>query len=93
MGKIELKIEIDEAFAEKAKARGLTAAEAVEDLVRKSMDEKRIDLVAAAARQRADPGGAEARAKQWVEENAEAIKANNERIARRGVFGEDLRRW
>jgi len=40
-----------------------------------------------------DPAGAEDRARRWAEENAEAIKAYNERIERRGVFGADLRRW
>ena len=32
-------------------------------------------------------------AKQWRDQNAEAIAAYNEEIARRGVFGEDLRTW
>ncbi len=43
--------------------------------------------------QKVDPAGAEARARRWAEENAEAIKAHNEAIARRGIFGADLRRW
>lgn len=43
--------------------------------------------------QKVDPAGAEARARRWREENAEAIRHNNEAIARRGVFGTDLRRW
>lgn len=43
--------------------------------------------------QKVDPAGAEARARRWAEENAEAIRHNNEAIARRGVFGADLRRW
>ena len=30
---------------------------------------------------------------EWAEENAEAIKAQGERIAAIGVFGEDLRTW
>jgi antitoxin CcdA len=32
-------------------------------------------------------------AKRWAEENAEAIRVHNERIAERGVFGEGFRRW
>lgn len=36
---------------------------------------------------------ARAAAKAWAEENAEAIADYNRRIAERGVFGEDLRRW
>jgi antitoxin CcdA len=43
--------------------------------------------------QKLDPEGAEARARRWAEENAEAIRLNNEAIKRRGVFGADLRRW
>lgn len=43
--------------------------------------------------QKVDPAGAEARARRWAEENAEAIRHNNETIARRGIFGADLRRW
>ena len=36
---------------------------------------------------------AEARARQWALDNAEAISLHNERVAERGLFGEDLRRW
>lgn len=43
--------------------------------------------------QRLDPAGSEARARGWAEENAEAIRLNNEAVKRRGVFGADLRRW
>jgi antitoxin CcdA len=43
--------------------------------------------------QKVDPAGAEGRARRWAEENAEAIRHNNEAIARRGTFGADLRRW
>ncbi|MDP1632885.1 MAG: type II toxin-antitoxin system CcdA family antitoxin [Caulobacter sp.] len=43
--------------------------------------------------QKLDPAGAEARARRWAEDNAEAIRHNNETVARRGVFGADLRRW
>lgn len=40
-----------------------------------------------------DPAGAEARARRWAEENAEAIRDYNERIRRRGSFGDQFRRW
>ncbi len=43
--------------------------------------------------QKVDPAGGEARARRWAEENAEAIRHNNDSVARRGVFGADLRRW
>jgi antitoxin CcdA len=34
-----------------------------------------------------------AKAQRWAEENAEALKAQRERIDEHGVFGEDLRTW
>ena len=43
--------------------------------------------------QKVDPAGAEGRARRWAEENAEAIKAHNEAIRRRGSFGDQFRRW
>lgn len=43
--------------------------------------------------QRVDPAGAEARARRWADENAEAIKDYNERIRQRGCFGDQFRRW
>lgn len=43
--------------------------------------------------QKVDPAGAEARAKRWSEENAEAIKIHNEFVAKHGVFGAEWRRW
>jgi len=33
------------------------------------------------------------RAAAWAMENAEAIRVHNERVARRGIFGADARRW
>lgn len=43
--------------------------------------------------QKLDPAGADARAKRWAEENAEAIEARRERIEREGCFGDAWRRW
>lgn len=43
--------------------------------------------------QKVDPAGAEARARRWAEENAEAIRHNNERVRLRGSFGDQFRRW
>ena len=80
MGKVELDIGIDPELLAQAKRLGIPAA---------GMSETQLRLHL----QKVDPAGAEARARRWAEENAEAIKAYNERIARRGVFGEDLRRW
>jgi antitoxin CcdA len=43
--------------------------------------------------QKVDPAGAEARAKRWAEENAEAIRIHNDFVAKHGVFGAEWRRW
>jgi antitoxin CcdA len=43
--------------------------------------------------QKVDPAGAEARARRWAEENAEAIEDHNERIRRRGLIGDHFRKW
>lgn len=43
--------------------------------------------------QKVDPAGGEARARRWAEENAEAIRDYNERIRRRGSFGDQFHRW
>ena len=37
--------------------------------------------------------GDDEKARRWAEENAEAIKAQRERIDAVGIFGEDLRTW
>lgn len=43
--------------------------------------------------QKVDPAGGEERARRWAEENAEAIKEHNERIAQRGLISDHFRRW
>jgi post-segregation antitoxin (ccd killing protein) len=52
-----------------------------------------LGVVASHLRQLADPQAAEARATRWALENAGAISLHNARVAERGLFGEDLRRW
>ncbi|MDB5457926.1 MAG: Post-segregation antitoxin CcdA [Caulobacter sp.] len=80
MGKVELDIGIDPELLAQAKRLGISVA---------GMSETQLRLHL----QKVDPAGAEERARRWAEENAEALKAYSERIKRRGVFGEDLRRW
>lgn len=81
MDKIELKkIEIEPELLEQAAQLGIDVT---------GVEERALRLYL----QKVDPAGAEARAKRWAEENAEAIRLHNERIDRYGVFGEDLRRW
>jgi antitoxin CcdA len=97
MGKIELKVEVDAALLEQAKEAGVGLSAATEAGLRSAIESvqrgNRFSIVEAATRQRADPTAAAERAKQWAEDNAEAIKTHNERVAARGVFGDDLRRW
>ncbi len=81
MGHPELKkIEIEPELLEQAAKLGIDVS---------GVDERTLRLYL----QKVDPAGAEARAKRWAEENAEAIRLHNERIGQYGVFGEDLRNW
>lgn len=43
--------------------------------------------------QKVDPAGAEARARRWAVENAEAIREHNAAIDRRGLISEHFRKW
>jgi antitoxin CcdA len=83
MGKVDLKVEADAELVALANERGISLEAAFEDGVRRA-------ILAIEAR---EPALAEARAAKWAEENAEAIRVHNERIAERGIFGADLRRW
>ena len=80
MGKVELNVGIDPELVEQAARLGISIA---------GMDERALRLHL----QKVDPAGAEARARRWADENAEAIKAYNERITRHGCFGEEWRSW
>ncbi len=78
MGKAELRIEIDAALLERLRLAGVD----VEALT--------VEALTAAVRQSADP---QAEADAWAAENAQAIRAYEERIAKYGIFGEDFRIW
>jgi antitoxin CcdA len=93
MGKVELKLEVDEALLRRAEANGVSIDAAVEAVLRAGAGEATLNFVESARRQAADPAGAEERARKWAEDNTDAIKSYNDRIARRGLFGTDLRRW
>ena len=82
MGKAELKIEIDEDLLARAEAAGLSLSELTEAAVR--------DALAAAA---SEPDTPEGRAARWAREHADTIRAHNEAVERRGVFGAEFRRW
>jgi len=85
MGKAELKIEIDPAMVAEAERLGVDLSTAGLAGVERALARKRNALKTDADRAQ------DARA--WAEENAEAIKAYNDRIARDGIFGEDFRTW
>lgn len=80
MGKVELNIGIDPELVEQAQRLGISIA---------GMDERTLRLHL----QKVDPAGAEARAKRWAIENAEAIRIHNDFVDKHGPFGEDLRSW
>lgn len=81
MGKVEPNIGIESELLEQAARLGIPVA---------GMDERALRLHL----QKVDPAGAEARAKRWAKENAEAIKAHNSRIAQRGLLSDHLKpRW
>lgn len=80
MGKVELDIGIDPELLAQAKRLGISVA---------GMSESQLRLHL----QKIDPAGAEDRARRWAEENAEAIKEHNERIARRGLISDHFRKW
>jgi antitoxin CcdA len=80
MGKVELDIGIDPELLAQAKRLGISIA---------GMSETQLRLHL----QKVDPAGAEERAKRWAEENADAIRDHNERIARRGLVSDHFRKW
>ncbi|MFA4894739.1 type II toxin-antitoxin system CcdA family antitoxin [Brevundimonas sp.] len=78
MGKVELNIGIDPELIAQAERLGISIA---------GMDERTLRLHL----QKVDPAGAEARAKCWAEDNAEAIKDHNRRIRERGLLSDYIR--
>ncbi len=94
MGKVELKIEVDEAAVARAEASGVdlvrVAQEAVAAAIASSVDRPAGQWTDA---NRYHGLSDEQKAQRWAEENAAAILAQRERIESCGVFGEDLRTW
>jgi antitoxin CcdA len=95
MGKVELKLEVDADLLARSKAAGLDVSDIAEKAMRSALEAQSYaggvaEDVAARAGELSTP---QARAERWAQENAEAIEAYNARIARRGIFGTDLRRW
>ena len=80
MGKVELNIGIDPELVEQAQRLGISIA---------GMDERSLRLHL----QKVDPAGAEARAKRWADENAEAIREHNAFVGKHGLLSDHLRPW
>ena len=93
MGKAELKIEVDEALLAHARERGLDIAGVVEDALRQALPPRGVAEDGAPDFAVEQALSDEEKARRWAEENAEAIKAQRERIDAVGIFGEDLRTW
>jgi antitoxin CcdA len=82
MGKTELKIEIDADLMRDAEEAGLDMRDLTEAALRAALRRTPKGMAAA-----------DERARQWAEENAEAIADYNRRIRERGVFSTGLRKW
>ena len=93
MGKAELKIEVDEALLVQAAERGLDIPRIVEEALKLALPPPGLAESSAPDFALDKSLSDEEKARRWAEENAEAIKANRERIEEFGIFGEDLRSW
>ncbi len=96
MGKIEIRAEVDGELVAQAKAAGVgfdAAAEMGLRLALADIGNGSLGLAASHLRMKADPLAADDRARRWAEQNADAIQVHNARVAERGLFGDDLRRW
>lgn len=82
MGKAELRIEIDQALLDEARALNIDVEALTVESLRAMLDQKRTAVASDQDKSR-----------QWATENAEAIALHHDRIDRHGVFGEDVRTW
>jgi antitoxin CcdA len=82
MGKAELRLEIDQALLDEARALKIDVEALTVKSLRSVLDRKRVELASDSEK-----------ARQWAVENAEAIALHRDRIERHGVFGEDVRTW
>lgn len=80
MGKVELNIGIERELLDQAARLGIAVA---------GMSETQLRLHL----QKVDPAGAEARARRWAKENAEAIRIHNEFVEKHGLLSDHLRPW
>ncbi len=97
MGKSEITLEVDAALLERARGADIDLNAALEAGLKLALAMHRSpgvsDVDAPQITGPADAAASDVRAEAWARENAEAIASYNERVQRRGIFGEDLRRW
>lgn len=79
MGKVRLKFEVDAEVADKAARSGIDLAD--------------VARAAAEAAVAATGSSDDQKARQWAEENTEAIAAHRRQIEEHGVFGDEFRPW
>lgn len=94
MRKVELKLEIDAELLGRARDAGLDPSAVLEGELRRRLPQDGMEERGrgwSAEPPPADPP--EARAAQWAEENAEAIKEHNAWIAKHGLIGDEWRKW
>ncbi|MDO9336352.1 MAG: type II toxin-antitoxin system CcdA family antitoxin [Caulobacter sp.] len=87
MDKRDLRLSIDADLLRRAEAAGVDPARTLEAALAERLQGVR-DQGRAFEGQDAD-----GRAARWAEDNADAIADYNRRIADRGVFGQEWRRW
>ena len=89
MGKVELKLEIDADLARELDERGVDAAKAAEASLRDALEKaRRWSLVESAREKAKDPEGAARRAREWAEENREAIEEQRAWIEKHGLLSD-----
>ena len=94
MGKTELKIEIDADLLARARASGRDLSDLVEEALRSALPPIGLSEDASSGSLFGPrPLPDDEKARRWADENAEALRAQRERIDAVGVFGEDLRTW
>ena len=95
MGKVELRLEIDENLLARARAAGAEPQAMLEAALR-ALPERvpSLSLVESARLKALDPHGLGRRRLAWTEDNKEGVADFNRHVAEHGLFAESVpRRW
>ncbi len=87
MGKITLTFEVDAELVDGARANGAEPQEVLERALRAAAAPRQDGAAIARAKAR-DPEAQERRAREWAEENREAIAEFNRRVEERGLLSD-----